>query len=617
MSNPNYEYVCIECGVREIHNRRFFPLDELLRIFVLPLPGAANNLRDYLRAALPAFRVGALFGGQVLGTEVLTRQADSQKDFSAAPDDMTPVALSMTGVLHTIERQLDLPEGTLAALVAAVPPAMGFNSLLQDLEHSARLDGTEDPLLHAYRALERALTPFLNSALGNADTRQTECAALLDALRQLVDADPSVRFSDDGTDLVFLPDKAHVVYAAWTYSPDPLSHVNAPAALVVYDADDHNRPVRSCSQSCCPHCHKPLPRSFGSYRQVTVGVLGGQSTGKTTYLAALTDCLNWDPIMNDLPVSVACGDEQDPQWKRFRAVPQGALEEDASAAGPLWFYRNGYRARKTELTKTDAASLTFLVTPRGGEPIIYVLADIAGEAFTGEREGTASQAAEEQKALLRNCDALFMVFSCDPKDLRVEATRYIEWMRGFENESLIGQGVPAALLLTKADELFTDGQRSRVQQDLVTSLRLLERTAPVVNRRYNVEPMSALCRLSFRCADQLAPGLMTSLQNMLCAAAGGELSRVEMAAFSVCSGTAGYVEFGTDSEPDISAQRAARYRAARESRTGITAPLLWLLALHGLLPAGRGQSALLQYDDQTQQALDRQLREELRFPNAT
>ena len=56
MSNPNYEYVCIECGVREVHNRRFFPLDELLRIFVLPLPGAANNLRDYLRAALPAFR---------------------------------------------------------------------------------------------------------------------------------------------------------------------------------------------------------------------------------------------------------------------------------------------------------------------------------------------------------------------------------------------------------------------------------------------------------------------------------------------------------------------------------------------------------------------------------
>ena len=88
MSNPNYEYVCIECGVREVHNRRFFPLDELLRIFVLPLPGAANNLRDYLRAALPAFRVGALFGGQVLGTEVLTRQADSQKDFSASPDDM-------------------------------------------------------------------------------------------------------------------------------------------------------------------------------------------------------------------------------------------------------------------------------------------------------------------------------------------------------------------------------------------------------------------------------------------------------------------------------------------------------------------------------------------------
>ena len=49
----------------------------------------------------------------------------------------------------------------------------------------------------------------------------------------------------------------------------------------------------------------------------------------------------------------------------------------------------------------------------------------------------------------------------------------------------------------------------------------------------------------------------------------------------------------------------------------MTAPLLWLLALHGLLPAGRGQSALLQYDDQTQQALDRQLRKELRFPNAT
>lgn len=617
MAKQSYPYVCIECGVREAHNRRFFPLDELLRIFRVAT-SAGTNVQECLKYALPDFQVGAVFGEPVLGVRVPVRPEDTQADLLWANEKvMAPVRLSMAGVLAAIETQLGLKAGTLCTLILEVPDNGSFNMWLQEAENDPAPDEHTLQVQRLYHALEQALLPYLDAELGNADIRKDQCVKTVDMLRLLVDADPSMHIDPVEGQMRYIQDRAAVVYAAWTYTTDPLSHVEIPAGLSIFAPDDpKDNKVYKCTESCCPYCHRPLPKSFGAYRQVTVGVLGGQSAGKTTYLAALADSLSRDAIMSEMPFFVSRGDDEDPQWKRFRAEPKrsekGAQE---SAGGPLWMYRSGYRVRKTELTRTDAASLTFRVEPKNGEPVLYVLADIAGEAFTGERAVTARRAAEQQKALLSNCDALFMVFSCDPGDLTVDASDYISWMKDFTRENLIGEGVPAALLLTKADKMFAGADLMDefiVRRRLTCAMRGLSRTVPVVDRQYNVEAMSALCRLTMDCADNMAPGLTSGLRSMLRAAAGGDQSRIEMAAFPVCAGTDGYVEIGTNADEEAC---EARYAAARRTRYGVLGPLLWLLALRDILPAGRGQNGFLEYDDRTRAQLQALLREELRCPS--
>lgn len=86
-----------------------------------------------------------------------------------------------------------------------------------------------------------------------------------------------------------------------------------------------------------------------------------------------------------------------------------------------------------------------------------------------------------------------------------------------------------------------------------------------------------------------------------------------MAAFPVCSGTDRYAEIGT--APDSQKERNDRYRAAKESRYGVLGPLMWLLALQGILPIGRGKSDILQYDDATNQKLQERFQKELFRPS--
>lgn len=615
MAKQCYPYVCIECGVREEKNRRFFPLDALMRIFRVATT-AGNNVQECLRYALPGFQVGALFGAAVLDVKVPVRQDSAQVQVWYEEGKLAPVPLTMTAVLGAMEKQLKLKKGALAALVLAVPDTGSFGTWLQEAEHAEILDASERQLLLYYWALEQALMPWLEAGLGNADIRRNQCVGFVDMLRLLVEADPAVQIDAAAQKLVSHPETARTVYAVWTYTTDPGSQVQMPAGLRIFDPD--NNQAYQCAEGCCPYCHRPLPRRFGACRQVTVGVLGGQSAGKTTYLAALTDSLSQDASMNRMPFSISRGDDTDPQWKRFRAEPKTAESgAQESAGGPLWLYRNGYRVRKTELTKADAASLTFLVQPENGETVLFVLADIAGEAFTGDRDMTARQVAEQQKALLKNCDALFMVYSCDPDDQNVDAADYVSWMEGFTREELIGAGVPAALLLTKVDRIFagTDpAEDGGVRAQLAYALRYQAKTPPVVDERYNVEAMGALCRLTMTCADNMAPGLTGGLRSMLRKAAGGSEDRIGLAAFPVCSGTGAYAEIGAAAD-DADARRA-RYAAARRTRSGVQSPLLWLLALANILPAGRGNNHFLEYDDKTNALLAEPFRRELCCPGA-
>lgn len=624
MTNRSYPYVCIECGVREERNSRFFPLDELLSAFRVRSNGG-NNVQECLKKLLGGFQVGAMFGDKVLEYPVPTRAEDSQADVVLSDDRiMAPVCLSMYGVLRMLEKQLHLESGTLDILVCEVPDSGDFNRHLQDIANEPSEDERSKYVLHLYEMLENALSPYLQDELGNTDVRRSQCVQVVETLRMLVEIDPSMEIDEIAENLIYNSEKAEVVYAAWTYTTDPLSHVDVPVGLSIFDPKDpHDNKVHKCTKSCCPYCHRPMPRKFGAYRQVIVGVLGGQSAGKTTYLAALADSLSQDLAMNQIPFSILRGDKDDPQWSRFCAEPSKSKDgQQNSMGGPLWMYRNGYRVQKTELRKADAASLTFCVRPEKGEPLLYVFADIAGEAFTGNRDVTARQVAQRQKPLLNSCDALFMIFSSDSNDYKsekgeneIDTSEYINWMNEFMGGSSLE--VPAALLLTKADKMFNGlpGSDSEilVRKNLLYRLHRWERTLPVVDKQYNVEAMSSLCRLTLSCADNMAPGLTGGLRGMLHAAAGGSGSKIKMAAFPVCTGTDAYVEIGAEQASEEACM--ARYRAAKAARYGIQAPLMWLLALQGVLPAGRGKSSVLQYDEATNQRLQEQLQRELHCPS--
>lgn len=607
-----YPYVCVECGTKELHNRRFFGLKELLRRFVLTIDGERLSAYEYLSAHLHGVELGALFGGPVMDTPVATLSRAEAEDTAR----MTTIRLSVRGLLHMFEQQLNLERDALFLLAKSSDGAC--MSYLNDLQHEAEnnnLSADELRQLRSYQTFERRMTPLLNSALGNEDTRQNECAAVIDALYVLLEAENNSDDDDDGMDIIASLNEQYV-YAAWVYRQQPVSGVQEPFGLVFLDPETHE--PRSCTRGCCPHCHRPIPRYFGSYQQVTVGVLGGQSTGKTTYLAAFSDYIDTDPSMSEVPFTIGYEAELDPQWQRFTRAPQktgegDAAAEDTAVAGPRWYYQNGYRIRKTELNRTAAASLSFLVSSRSNpesQPVIYVLADVAGEAFTGTRDQAAAQVAETQNRLLSNCDALFMVFSCAPEDTAIVAARYNEWMRGFSRA-----GVPAALLLTKADRLFAGSNEPAENKGLAAALQLKTKTKPVVNGCYNVEAMTALCNLGKECANHLSAGLINNLWEMLLQANGGDEDQVSLGVFPVCSGTAQYIEITTVTNQE-SEQEAARdrYTIARKERSGLSAPFLWLMSLQGLLPAGRGHSDLLQYKPSVAETLQRQLDYDMRHP---
>lgn len=231
----------------------------------------------------------------------------------------------------------------------------------------------------------------------------------------------------------------------------------------------------ACDQCCCPHCHHIVDYRCGAYQQRVVGILGTQSTGKTTYLTALTDMidggyltsLRYSDYAGSLKIMHALPD--DLQWKRFmragREVTESGEQTDsqetagillgssgesapsqlilpngnASAerktvgkktagrkaaevetrnaqdkVGSLWLYQHGYPPIKTHAVKLEAPVLNFLVSNEkmGTEPVMYTLADVPGEAFDNkEKEGLDKEFVNTQHRILRQCNALFMVIS--------------------------------------------------------------------------------------------------------------------------------------------------------------------------------------------------------------
>ncbi len=617
-----YPYVCPECGQRVDGNERYFPFHPLLACMYLKVDARQVNVGEYLQQS---FEVGGIFGGPVLGVEEI-KSFVWQSGEAPPVKELTKIGYCMLNVVRMIEMQLHLPEDSLMLLIRYMvkhdEKRPGFDrdlkTLMRELVQGRKTDETYVPYLKAVKWVLAAAIPFLKQGtLGNREERGTAFFAFLDTLKQLCVADPAIEFSEaNGT--LFEVHKTHLreLYVGWIYTISPLSGRKSPEKLYICTDPAGKHGARECTKSCCPHCHARLSKVYGVYRQVTIGLLGGQSIGKTTYLAAFTDFVDTEISSGSyrrLPFTLSYErPEEDGQWRRFLGIG----ENRDPISSPKWAYRHGFRVKKTDLEKDSAASLTFVVTPKDKEPVIYVLADVAGEAFGNRAHVSAAAAAASSKSLLKHCDALFMGLSCDPGDLRVEAARYKEWMTDFPDRV-----IPAALLLTKAETAFPDGKC--VEYGGAVNLR---RVQPVVEADaaggirqavYNLEAMSSLCRVAGECAEAIAPGILANLTAMMrekeARQAGG--ADVCLAVFPVSAGTAEYCDYEGNQvqEDEGETEGKKRYEKAKEQRFGIAAPFLWLLALDGLLPCGRGQGGL-PAGENAQSRLAKLWEKELRCP---
>ncbi len=596
-----YPYVCLECGQKVNGNERYFLLHPLLACMYLEMDGKQVNVGEALQKS---FEVGGIFGGPVLGVEEI--KSFLWQSAEAPPIDMlTKIGYSMINVVRMIEMQLHLPENNLMLLIRYMVKhdekktgyERDFKTLVRELEWRRETDKKYVPYLKVAQRVQTAATPFLKQGtLGNREEREAVYYTFLDTLKKFCMADPAVQFmGSNGTMFEVDCTRIRKLYVGWIYTVSGLSGRKSPEKLYICTDPNGTNGGFECTESCCPHCHSRLSKVYGVYRQVTIGLLGGQSIGKTTFLAAFTDFVDTEVstgAYRKLPFTLGYErPEEDRQWRKFLGIE----ESRNRISSPKWAYRHGFHVQKTDLGKDSAASLTFVVTPKDKEPVIYALADVAGEAFGNQSHVSAAAAAAASKSLLRHCDALFMGMSCDPEDLQVEAARYKEWMMDFPDKN-----IPAALLLTKAEMVFPGG--NCVQYGGAVNLRRIQ---PVVEADtadgmrhavYNLEAMSSLCRVAGECAETIAPGILANLTAMMrekgSLQAAGE--NIRLAVFPVSAGTAGYCDYYADEAQGErkESEGKKRYEKAKAERFGIAAPFLWLLALDGILSCGRGQDGL-------------------------
>ena len=207
MARRSYPYVCIDCGVREEKNRRFFLLDELLRLFRIHT-SVGNNVLECLHSGLPGFQVGVMFQDKVLEDELPLRPEDAQADVSDDKEKMMPVHLSMYGVFRMMEKQLKLEPMTLINLILEVPEDSSFNLRLSEISNDqGPSDEEAAQILQMYTRFENALIPHLNTKLGNNDIRKNAGVQALDMLRLLAEADPSVQIDQESNQMKCLPER--------------------------------------------------------------------------------------------------------------------------------------------------------------------------------------------------------------------------------------------------------------------------------------------------------------------------------------------------------------------------------------------------------------------------
>lgn len=592
--NALYRVHCVECG--EEIKEKFFSLDPLLEQYN-PFNMDESKYRK-LQELLNVLKIGAAYGQDILPE---MPGLVNGKDFIVpeAKPKLTVIPCFQTDENNNPPAgELQPVKLTIAAIVAEFVRMTGFKEIYRMLElqwrYAVRKEDNDALSAELTQHISKFTMLFRKNLHGNTnEERNREVRELMATILEC--AEYEYELQRDGY-------SGEELRIGWRYKIE--NGRQMPFSLMVVGSAGLRTECRNC---CCCHCHKPISYKLGAYEQRIVGVLGTAATGKTTYIAALTDMIDMGGVTTatgteemDVTPDITIKAQSDPQWKRIVAGPDASAEP-----GLLWRYQHGYPPQKTGWN--DSTALSFLVkSPLIKEEIMYTLADIAGEAFYNVVSGKQNAAeVEVQKKLLYNCDALLMVISS--RQLQNAETK-----KKSEDGGVIGEGeetvrspsevltcceaflpdrlIPTAVVLTAADEIHGGDLRqllhlaydvrrcpplvwSGKNQTLVYNAALMKNTSDALKNYLNTQ--------FGRFMDTLTQVLSRNR----------DASQVRISAFAVSNGTQCALK---DYSPDVSdpynsqEQMRVRYREIRGERFGVASAFLWLLACGGILAPGQG-----------------------------
>lgn len=587
---PLYPVYCTGCG--EELSDRFFPIDNLLRQYFNG--GPADNRKEkfiqmmgisvaYGKPVLPQAPMLLENGKFVRPTkdalDRLTQEAPPcfSCEGNALPGNtMKPITLNIASMVYQFYRisefydiyqMLELRQSMNAAVEA------GYTV-------SGKAAAKMQVFCHKFEALPYVRMPGMTIE----DQRQE---AIMDVLDWILF---SAAAEEGKSSTHFATEEIRV---GWRYKL--VNGREMPYALAAVGANGNDYSSTGCR---CGKCYQPIPYQLGAYEQRVIGLLGTQSTGKTTYLAALADAIDKGELTSlsrngsnvTAEVTIQACIAGDAQWAKVNHGPTDRMENaDATGLGLLWLYQHGFPPAKTEVTSSkDAAALTFLISSPQKAPVMYTIADISGEAFyNAVSKKWDDTLVGQQQRRLDSCAALIQVISNRQLTGQGEYVTSATEVQNCYKKYLQSRALNTAVVLTSADEI--NGGNLRKPMHLAYDLKKISPLLWSEEKQQAVLNAELLDSAS-RGVEEYLDGKFGSFMNTLREAQkqAGESQQACAKAFAVSSGTQKATIDFTDSDESYRSEDAvkARYKEVRESRFGVGAPLLWLLAQDGMLDTG-------------------------------
>lgn len=550
--NALYTVRCTECG--EVLENKFFRLDELLMQY--------HNGREYnddMQFLFGALGIGAEYGGGVLPKVPQLLRMVQDEDHNEvlgvkAPqkDEINKRYLPCFEENNSVRLKDSLVEVPLniSSMVAQFAMTTGFCEIynMLQLQWESRKGDLSDEKLIEMKGYQERFVKISGVKLSNltVDTiRDQEIGRILDLILDYAE----VEHQRGGDHFA-----VGTLYAGWQYKK--INNRNMPAALVF--AGDQNK-AQHCGKCCCSGCRKPIPVELGAYEQKIVGILGTQQTGKSTYLAALTDAIEIADVTTrkksngehqDSSIDILESKNGNPNYTKIHTLNEGMM----------WRYQHGFPPKKTPVE--EILSLSFLIGRKNQdkqyeqELVMYTIVDIAGEIFINDQlppeEQVPPAVAAIQKELLKACSALLFVVSSrqmttnqalGPSQLERSPQTVLAAAQSF----LPQRALPVAIILTSTDEI----NGGRLQSSFMVPYDLRNCTPLVWSDQkkklvYNAEMMSNATRAVREFVNKGFGNFVELLQGCLKENAG---RTVALAAFAVSSGTQ-YAPFDFEKDND-------------------------------------------------------------------